>query len=402
MRLLSLTLAIAASVLAVDPGYIVLLRDGVNVDEHLYSLRQEFAASQRTEDNGIIHIYESFNGYAAKMDPNVLSILTNSDDILAIEANKEYSIMDVQSSPPSWGLPRISSRNAFTLNTPYFYNEKAAGQGVDVYVVDTGVRIEHEDFDGRAVWGITVPKGDKDADGQGHGTHVATTIAGNKYGVAKQAKIIAVKVLKDNGSGNLFDVLKGIDWVAKQKETTKRPSVINMSLGGPKSFIINFVVELAVKKGVHVAVAAGNDNKDACQYSPASANGVVSTGASNINDERAFFSNFGECVTLFAPGLNITAGWKDSNTDSKTISGTSMASPHAAGVLALILSEKDMTPAESKEKIVSLATKDKLTKLGDGSPNLLLFNGYQKSISAKKSFTGFKIQRLENNNNVYF
>ena len=227
------------------------------------------------------------------------------------------------------------------------------GEGVDVYVIDTGINVGHVEFEGRAIWGKTIPQNDEDVDGNGHGTHCAGTIASKSYGVAKAAHVIAVKVLGSNGSGTMSDVLAGVMWAAQtaadkaaaaKKEfaltgkTSHKGSVANMSLGGGKSRGLDQAVDAAVDEGMHFAVAAGNDNRDACSYSPAGAEKAVTVGASTIGDERAYFSNFGKCVDVFAPGLNIRSTYIPGPTATTTMSGTSMASPHTAGLLAYLLS----------------------------------------------------------------
>jgi len=209
------------------------------------------------------------------------------------------------------------------------------------------------EFEGRARWGKTVPENDEDVDGNGHGTHCAGTIASKKYGVAKKANVVAVKVLGSNGSGSMSDVLAGVTWAAadarKQADAAKaefaatgkskrKGAVANMSLGGGKSNALDIAVDRAIDSGLHFAVAAGNDNKDACNYSPAAAEKAVTVGASTLGDDRAYFSNYGSCVDIFAPGLNILSTYTGSPTAIATLSGTSMASPHTAGMLAYLLS----------------------------------------------------------------
>ena len=248
-----------------------------------------------------------------------------------------------------------------TLNK-YLY-EATGGEGVDAYVIDTGINIHHVEFEGRAKWGKTMPANDVDEDGNGHGTHCAGTIASRRYGVAKKANLIAVKVLGSNGSGSMSDVVGGVLWASSEASkaaakaraeyaatgyTAHKGSVANMSLGGGKSKALDDAVNAAVDNGMHFAVAAGNDNKDACNYSPAGAQKAVTVGASTIGDERAYFSNWGTCVDVFAPGLSILSTWTGSNTATNTISGTSMASPHTAGMLAYLLSLYPSTTFDPK------------------------------------------------------
>ena len=216
------------------------------------------------------------------------------------------------------GLARISHRKRLGLGTFTLYEHNpAGGEGVDVYIIDTGININHVEFEGRASWGKTIPQNDVDEDGNGHGTHCAGTVGLRKYGVSKAVNLIAVKVLGSNGSGTMADVVGGVLWAAEQAanklaaakaeyaatgKTRHKGSVANMSLGGGKSLALDDAVNKAVESGMHFAVAAGNDNRDACSYSPAAAEKAVTVGASTLGDERAYFSNFGECVDVFAPG----------------------------------------------------------------------------------------------------
>lgn len=299
---------------------------------------------------------------------------------------------ETESNAP-WGLSRISHRPGLTLGTvgKYLYSEDG-GEGVDVYVIDTGTNVEHVDFEGRAHWGKTIPPNDVDEDGNGHGTHCSGTIAGKKYGVAKKANVYAVKVLKTNGSGSMSDVVKGVEWAAvrhadqvaaaKKGKGKKgfKGSAANMSLGGGKSTTLDLAVNAAVDAGIHFAVAAGNDNADSCSYSPAGAKNAVTVGASTILDERAYFSNYGKCNDIFAPGLNIQSAWKGGKYATKTISGTSMASPHIAGLLAYFLSLQpasdsgfavaDITPKKLKANVIAIGTVDALSDVPKDTHNV--------------------------------
>jgi len=292
-----------------------------------------------------------------------------------------------------WGLARISHRDSLSFGTfnKYLYSEDG-GEGVDVYVIDTGTNIEHIDFEGRAYWGKTIPANDEDADGNGHGTHCSGTIAGKKFGIAKKADIYAVKVLKSNGSGTMSDVIKGVEWAAithnEKVEAAKKGkgkkgfkgSAANMSLGGGKSVTLDLAVNAAVDAGIHFAVAAGNDNADSCNYSPAAAEKAVTVGASTFADGRAYFSNYGKCNDIFAPGLNILSTWVGSKYATNTISGTSMASPHIAGLLAYFLSLQpskesafavaEITPKRLKEALISVATIGSLTDVPKNTKNV--------------------------------
>jgi cerevisin len=223
----------------------------------------------------------------------------------------------------------------------YIYKD-SVGTGVTAYVIDTGINIKHVDFEGRAIWGATIPDGDPDVDGNGHGTHCAGTIAGKRFGVAKNATVVAVKVLRSNGSGTLSDVAKGVEWVVeqhKEKELqaiasghskSKVKSVANMSLGGGKSVFLDKVVDAAVDAGVFFAVAAGNSGDDACDYSPAASVNAITVGATTSADSMAYFSNHGECNDIYAPGYMILSAWTGSPDATATISGTSMVSAHCS------------------------------------------------------------------------
>jgi subtilisin family serine protease len=244
-----------------------------------------------------------------------------------------------------WGLSRISER-AIELDGTYKYPSHA-GSGVDAYIFDTGIRVTHNEFEGRAFFDWKASSSYSDTDGNGHGTHVASTVGGKTYGVAKAVQLYAYKVLGDTGSGTYAGIVAGVDAaVAKYKSRGRRPSVGNMSLGGGYSAAVNSAVSKASSEGLIVVVAAGNDDNDACLYSPASAATVITVAASDTADQsgnqvdvRSSFSNYGDCVTMLAPGSDITGAWYNSNTATRTISGTSMASPHICGGAALYLGE---------------------------------------------------------------
>ncbi|KAJ1734312.1 proteinase B [Coemansia sp. Benny D160-2] len=341
--------------------------------------------------NKVNHIYrDTIVGYSGKFEAEILDRIRQSDDVAHVERDTTVYALDTEVNAP-WGLARISHREPLGFGTfnKYLYDPNG-GDGVTVYVVDTGINIDHVDFEGRAVWGKTVPLNDVDEDKNGHGTHVAGTIAGKRYGVAKSAKVVAVKVLGSNGSGSMSDVVAGVEYTVTQHQKTvseakragkeHRGSVANMSLGGGLSRSLNLAVDAAVRLGVHYAVAAGNDNRDACDYSPASAPNAITVGATTITDERAWFSNFGKCVDVFAPGKDILSTWIGSRYQTNTISGTSMASPHVAGLAAYVLSlsNSTFTGADLKAKIIEVATKGVVENEGTDSPNVLIYNNPPK------------------------
>ncbi|KAF9012664.1 serine-type endopeptidase [Cyathus striatus] len=362
---------------SVNNSYIVMLKHDLPEhlrQNHLNFLQHASANVAGDEFTGIQHVYEGhIYGYAGKFHPNVVDQIRAMPEVAYVEKDQIVRTQEVQKGAP-WGLARISHRPKLTFSTftKYLYNNDG-GEGVDVYVIDTGINTAHTEFGGRASWGKTVPN-DADEDGNGHGTHCAGTIASNKYGVAKKANVIAVKVLGSNGSGTMGDVVAGVVFAAtaaKKKadaalkefkatgKTKHKGSVANMSLGGGKSQALDDAVNRAVTVGLHFAVAAGNDNRDACNYSPAAAENAVTVGASTLADERAYFSNHGACVDVFAPGLNILSTYIGSKSATATLSGTSMASPHTAGLLAYLLSlypSEEFDPIFEKEDLISLTS----------------------------------------------
>ncbi|KAI1360327.1 peptidase S8/S53 domain-containing protein [Xylaria arbuscula] len=347
-----------------------------------------------------LKIGSEFLGYAGHFDDAVIEEVRKHPDVEYIEKDQiVYALKEepeLEKNAP-WGLARISHRDSLSFGTYNKYLYAAdGGEGVDVYVIDTGTNIEHVDFEGRAHWGKTIPNGDEDEDGNGHGTHCSGTVAGKKYGVAKKANVYAVKVLRSNGSGSMSDVMSGVQWAAdahlKQVDAAKngkrkgfKGSAANMSLGGGKSPSLDAAVNAAVTAGLHFAVAAGNDNADACKYSPAAAEKAITVGASALDDSRAYFSNWGKCVDIFGPGLSIQSTWIGSKTAINTISGTSMASPHLCGLTAYFLSLQPaseseygmaaITPEKMKSNMVSIATKGALSDIPSDTPNLLAWNG---------------------------
>jgi cerevisin len=342
----------------INNSYIVVLKPDTPIEalqNHFNFLIAAHEAQPLVDDTfEIRHVYEDIKGYAGRFSPESVDQLRTMPEVDFIERDQIVRTQETQKSAP-WGLARISHRPKLGFSTFQKYEyDPAGGEGVDVYVIDTGININHVEFQGRASWGLTVPQNDVDEDGNGHGTHCAGTIASRKYGVAKAAHVIAVKVLGSNGSGSMSDVIAGVDFAATAamkkaqaaateeaktgKKSAHKGSVANMSLGGGKSPGLDRAVNAAVDSGLHFAVAAGNDNRDACNYSPAAAEKAVTVGASTLGDERAYFSNHGECVDVFAPGLNILSTYNAGNTSTATLSGTSMASPHTAGLLAYLLS----------------------------------------------------------------
>jgi cerevisin len=350
--------------------------------------------------SGIRHVYylDGFKGYSGKFSNEVLSKIRSSREVAYVEKDQVVYANELQRNAP-WGLARISHRRGLTFSSfnKYLYDD-TAGEGATIYVIDTGINVNHVDFGGRAVWGVTVPDNDQDIDGNGHGTHVAGTVAGKRYGVSKKSKVVAIKVLRSNGSGTMSDVIKGVEYATEfhiaERDRARRRGVpykgagANMSLGGGRSRTLDNVVDSAVDLGLIFAVAAGNDNGDACNASPAASEKAITVAASTIEDERAWFSNYGPCVDVFAPGKDITSAWIGSRTATNTISGTSMASPHVAGLIAYFLGlEPDcqsefyteaVSPNKIKDDIIRFSTKSVLSKVPADTKNLLVFNNYSE------------------------
>ena len=295
---------------------------------------------------------------------------------LAADPSVQYVVQDAtvgaaDQPTPTWGLDRLDQRS---LPLSKSYSAPSAA-GVTAYVIDSGIRISHKEFGGRARSGWDFVDDDANADDcKGHGTHVAGTIGGATFGVARDVKLVSVRVLDCNGSGSYSSILGGIDWVTAH---AVKPAVANMSLGGPVNKAIDDAVSRSIAKGITYAVAAGNDSRDACKQSPAHASAAITVGATDQKDARGSFSNYGSCLDIFAPGVRILSASNSSNTASMTMSGTSMASPHVAGAAALVLAaHPGWTPAQVRDDLVGRADAGLVTNPGQGSPNKLLFTGY--------------------------
>lgn len=312
-------------------------------------------------------------GFEARLSAGQAKKLAADPAVAYVEQNATVSITATQTPTPSWGLDRIDQRT-LPLNNSYTYPSTASG--VTAYIVDTGILTTHADFGGRAVSGYDFVDNDSNAtDCNGHGTHVAGTVGGSSYGVAKGVTLVGVRVLDCAGSGTWAGVIAGINWVASD-HAAGEAAVANMSLGGGSSAAVNDAVAAAVADGVTFAVAAGNDNRDACRFSPASTPTAITVGATTSTDARASYSNFGSCVDIFGPGSSITSAWHTSTTATNTISGTSMATPHVAGAAALVLAaHPGYTPAQVRDTLVSTSTAGVVTNPGRNSPNALLYVG---------------------------
>ena len=372
--LFALALALASQAAVARPAvslgrYIVTLRDSVSDPAAVARAHSRFGAH-------VSHVYShALKGYSASLPQALLTMLASDSRVQSIERD---GIMraDTTQTGATWGIDRIDQRN-LPLSGTYSYTN--TGAGVKVYIIDTGLRFTHTQFGGRASSGVDEIDGGSADDCNGHGTHVGGTVAGSTYGVAKQASLIAVRVLGCDGSGATSGVIAGVDWVTGN-HLAGQPAAANMSLGGGASSALDTAVRNSIADGVSYAVAAGNGNflgfaANACSYSPARVAEAMTIGATGNNDAKASFSNFGSCVDWFAPGVNITSSWGTSDTATNTISGTSMATPHTAGVAALYLqTHPSASPAAVRQALFDLTTKGIVTNSRTTNNHLLYTN----------------------------
>jgi len=326
-----------------------------------------------SHSNGCNHgtvdtLFKHLNGCKVIVDDVGKQNLLNSESVAIVE---EDGIIQLEQDA-TWGLDRIDDVNLPLDKTynPTFGNH---GEGVTAYIIDTGVLASHDEFGDRATQEYNSSGDGKNFDCNGHGTHVAGTVGSNKYGVANKSKLVGVKVLTCSGSGSYSGVISGIEWV---RTNANKPATANMSLGGGKSTAVNLAVKKLVESGVTTVVAAGNSNANACNYSPASELSAITVGATDSRDNRSSFSNYGTCVDIFAPGTSITAPWIGNDSALRTISGTSMASPHVCGGVALYLGQNNrLSPNEVVTKMLEDSIPNTITNVGTGSPNKFLYVG---------------------------
>jgi len=392
----------------VQDSYLVVLHANVSAEMKSYHINRLTSSSS---DVNVYAEWTIINGYAAMItSKSALESLLNDPLVEFVEQDQTVSLDYTIEKPEKpedfetggmsplpeaaldsvasqtglaaglWGLSRSWQRTR-TLTTEFRY-WLSGGNLVDAYILDTGINTGHTQFTGRVGAGTSFVSDGNFAgvtDGNGHGTHVASTIGGTTYGLAKRVNLIAVKVLSASGSGTNAGVVNGINWVGTNYNSRRRPSVANMSLGGGASAATDNAIASAVSLGVTFVVAAGNDNANACNYSPARATSAWTVGSTTNTDARSSFSNFGTCVDIFAPGSSILGAWIGSTTATNTISGTSMASPHAAGGVALHLGHlidigaAQPTPAQVRSSLNAIATLNVVTTPGTGSPNRLLY-----------------------------
>lgn len=375
--------AISQAAPVAPKNYIVVFKDTTNVTSEF-----NFWKNKRLS---LFNSFRSaFKGMTVKVDSNQLKQLRQDPDILYVEQDSVVSI-DATQSGATWGLDRIDQADLPLDNT---YNYQSDGSGVNVFVVDTGILLNHSEFSGRLLPGYSAVAGGTN-DCEGHGTHVAATIGGSTYGVAKGVNLTPVRVLDCRGSGSTSGVLAGLDWIARNVTTNSTKAVVNMSLGGGFSRSLNDAVQnLVIDKGIPVVVAAGNSSTDACRTSPAAAPNAITVGATDRNDNFASYSNRGSCVDILAPGSGVTSAYYSSPTATATMSGTSMASPHVAGAVALLYGDSWKSPATLQSALLANAISGTINSVPSRTVNKFLSTGYTEPVAsvspASQTRTGSK------------
>lgn len=356
---------------AIQGRFIVVFKDSVVKKSKVETVTNRLATRHRA---AVTHQYSSaVRGFSATMSAREAKRLASDPTVAFVEQDRVVTLTARQTPTPSWGLDRVDQRD-LPLNSSFNYGND--GSGVKAYIIDTGIRTTHNDVVDRAVWGTNTVGDGTNTDCNGHGTHVAGTVGGTAHGVAKGIRLVAVKVLDCTGSGSFSGVVAGIDWVTGN-HLPGQPAVANLSLGAAGSdSATETAVRNSIADGVVYTIASGNSNANACNFTPARVTEAITVNASTRTDARASFSNYGGCTDIFAPGQGITSDWYTSNTATATLDGTSMATPHVAGAVALILgATPTATPATVAATLIDNASANKITAIGAGSPNRLLYVG---------------------------
>jgi subtilisin family serine protease len=363
IALICLALPTLATAAPTDDRFVVVLEDGVT---HPAEVAREHGRRYEAQV-GFVYRH-ALEGYSARVPGRELGALRSDRRVAFVERDRRMQASTFQASPP-WGLDRIDQRSRPLSGT---FRYTSTGAGVTAYIIDTGIRFSHANFGGRAVDGFDAVDPNTPAeDCNGHGTHVAGTTGGATYGVAKEVELVAVRVLDCAGSGSYSGVLAGIDWVTADHDPGE-PAVANMSLGGSASSAVDAAVRGSIADGVTYTVAAGNDWRNACNFSPARVSEAITVSATNSNDSRPAWANYGSCVDFFAPGVSIRSAWYTSDTAANTISGTSMAAPHAAGVAALYLQRNPSAlPQTVRDALYAKTTKGIVTRSKTANRHLL-------------------------------
>ncbi|MCU4472689.1 S8 family peptidase [Acinetobacter pittii] len=351
--------------------YIIILNKDVDSSK-------EFAQGIAKQHGGkVLQTYDTvLKGFAIYLpnvaDPAFVEAMKKNPKVVSVENDTIMKIDATTQSNPDWGLDRIDQRN-LPLDSAYSYLQ--TGSGTTAYIVDTGILSTHQQFSGRVLSGYTaISDGNGTSDCHGHGTHVAGTVGGSTYGVAKNVSLVPIRILGCDGSGASSNVIAGLDWILKNG---KKPAVVNMSLGGDANTSLDSAVENLFNNGYVIVVAAGNSNTDACSTSPARVSKAITVAATDSTDARASYSNYGSCVDIFAPGSQINSSWIGSNTATKVLNRTSMATPHVVGVVAEMLqSTPTATPQTISNNLLNQASNN-VVKNPSGSPNRLLYKSAQ-------------------------
>ncbi|KAI8964827.1 subtilisin-like protein [Daldinia sp. FL1419] len=377
----------------IDDNYIVVMKSATPKTFQAHYQRIHFTSSQRTKGTkkGVVKTYQvpGFNGYHVECDDATLDTIRNDplvsyvarDGRVTAQAAISHKAPRSNPQPNPWGLGRISHREP-GVSTYLEEVVRIAQPPTYAYILDTGIRTTHQEFGGRASFGKNFIQGAQDVDDNGHGTHTAATVGGNTVGVNNNTMLIGVKVLDKDSSGSWSGIIAGIDWAVNDAQTKGKlnRSVINMSIGGPRFQALDDVVKNAVSAGMTVVVAASNYGVDACTYSPAAVPEALTVAAIDEKDNRPDWSNWGACVDIFAPGSNIYSAWMDSDTAYVSMSGTSMACPHVAGLVTYLMSRESISDASRiSNRLIDLGTRDKVQNV-NGSPNIIAFNGNEAEL----------------------